>query len=43
MMMFLFALGFARGTGRSAWASAALGLVGTAFGLIVVVLESVLD
>jgi hypothetical protein len=45
MMVFLFAIGFAhaRGAGRSAWLSAVLGLVGTAFGLIVVVLESLLD
>lgn len=45
MLVFLFAIGFehARRAGRSPWASVGLGLVGTAFGLFVVVLESLLD
>ena len=45
MLVFLFTIGFAhsRGAGRSAWVSVALGLVGTALGLFVVVLESLLD
>jgi hypothetical protein len=45
MMVFLFTIGFAhaRGAGRSAWASTVMGLMGTAFGLIVVVLESLLE
>ncbi len=45
MLVFLFAVGFlhARGAGRPALTSTALGLVGSAFGLIVIVLESLLD
>ncbi len=45
MLVFLFVIGFAhaRGAGRSALASVGLGLVGTALGLVVVFLESLLD